>query len=150
MSMKDKIVALAEAVIATRMCFPEAARELTYSTREMHRQLTTRRVFVGEDQEKNGWKLLAKLVDYEFPGVRRGAETQSAWRGNKKPVRPLEWHRTPTPAELAEWKEKVRSHKAAGPIAGLNERLEDFEARLDKLEEQMRNLLASPAAPVAR
>lgn len=77
------------------------------------------------------------------PGVRRGAETESAWKGNKRPVRPLEWHHTPTPEEMTAWEAKVRSHKGAGPVASLAERVE-------RLEQQMKELLASPAAPVAQ
>lgn len=150
MSTKEKILALGQAVTATRLCFPVATREVTYTTREMHRQLVTRRVFVGDTEAKNGWKLLARLVDYEFPGVRRGAETKSAWRGNKNLVRPLEWHHTPTPEELTAWEQKVRDHKGAGPVAGLAEQVEDLKARVARLEEQVEKLLAPDGMVVAQ
>lgn len=143
MSMRDKVIEAGTAVTKMRLGWPVAARELAYSTREVHRQLVTLRAFEGDKQKQDGWKLLAKLAEYGYPGVRRGAETESAWKGNKRPVRPLEWHHTPTPEEMTAWEAKVRSHKGAGPVASLAERVE-------RLEQQMKELLASPAAPVAQ
>jgi len=147
MSMKDKVIETGRTVTAARIGQPAAARELVYSTREIHRQLVAGRVFVDDKQKQDGWKLLAKLVEYEYPGVRRGAETQSAWKGNKRLVRPLEWHHTPTPEEMTAWEAKVQAHKGAGPVADIAERLAQLDGQVvslrgitERLEKQVADL----------
>ena len=150
MSTKDKVLETGRAVTKTRLGAPVQFRELVLSTREIHGALTAAKVFTDDKQKQkqDGWKLLAKLVEYDYPGVRRGAETQSAWKGNKRLVRPLEWHHTPTPEEMTAWEEKVQSHKGAGPVANIADRLAQVEGQLARLGEQMERLLASPAATV--
>jgi len=147
MRMKDKVIDLGRAVAAVRLGQPATARELVYSTREMHMQLVTARQFGDDKQKQDGWKLLAKLVEYEYPGVRRGAETQSAWKGNKRLVRPLEWHHTPTPEEMTAWEAKVQAHKGAGPVADIAERMAQLEGQVvslrgiaERLEKQVADL----------
>lgn len=139
MSTREKIIEAGHAVTKMRLGLAPVARELAYSTREVHRQLVTLRVFDSDKQKQDGWKLLAKLAEYEFPGVRRGAETQSAWKGNKRPVRPLEWHHTPRPEEMTAWEVKVRAHKGAGPVASLAERVERLEKAVAELREAVYN-----------
>lgn len=146
MSTKDKVIEAGRTVTAARIGQPAAARELVYSTREIHRQLVAGRVFVDDKQKQDGWKLLAKLVEYEYPGVRRGAATQSAWKGNKRLVRPLEWHHAPTPEEMTAWEAKVQAHKGAGPVADIADRLAALEAKVDALEK----LVAQAAATVSQ
>lgn len=134
MSMKDKVLEVGRAVTKTRLGTPAQFRELVLSTREIHGALTAAKVFTDDAQKLVGWKLLAKLVEYEYPGVRRGAETQSAWKGNKRLVRPLEWHHTPTPEEMTAWEEKVQNHKGAGPVANIADRLARLEAEWAELK----------------
>lgn len=133
MSMKDKVLEIGRAVTKTRLGAPSQFREIVLSTREIHGALTAAKVFTDDKQKQDGWKLLAKLVEYEYPGVRRGAETQSAWKGNKRLVRPLEWHHTPTPEEMTAWEEKVQNHKGAGPVADIADRLALAEGQIVSL-----------------
>lgn len=148
---RERIVAVGEAVTAARQWELKLPRQpVALATREVHAALVKSKAFADDLQKKAGWKLLAKLADYEFPGVRRGAETESAWRGLKRMVRPLEWHHIPTAEEMAEWVEKVRTRKPDGELESLSREVSDLRAKVEALEEQMRNLLASPAAPVAQ
>ncbi len=141
-SAKGHVVYLGRAIADLRHKLPKTNPPVVFSTREVYGALDAAGVFSrAEISEAMRWKMLAKLADYEFPGVRRGAETESAWKGHKRKVRPLEWHHVPTQEEMTAWEAKVHGHKAAGPVASLAERVE-------RLERQVKELLAGAAAPV--
>lgn len=143
MTTRDRIVATGQAVVAHLMRLPKSSREIVYSTREIHAGLDAMNAFEDDAARSNGWKLLAKLADYEFPGVRRGEEQPSAWKSVKRKVRPLEWHRIPSPDEMAAWVEKVRNHKGAGPVAEINAQVQDLQMRVEALEKSLAEALGT-------
>lgn len=136
MSTKDKVIEAGRAVFREQSAWAKLATgtAMVYSTRDVHAALVNRGWFADDKEKQGGWKLLARLAEHEYPGVRRGAETQSAWKNHQRTVRPLEWHRAPTLDELTAWEAKVKEHKGAGPIASLAARVAQLEARVAELE----------------
>lgn len=145
MSKAEELVALGRAVCAYQNDFPPSPGDPD-PTRGVHASMVDRGVFVGAEQEKKGWALLAKLAAWGYPGVRVGEPQEAKWKNMKRTARPKEWHRTPTPEEMAKWESDVLNHRRtlAQEMTG------NLKERVERLEEQVKKLLASPAAPVAQ
>lgn len=143
MSKAEQIIELGRAVCALQNVWEK--RELgagmkaasVRPTGIIHEALCAKKVFDGKEQEKKGWALLAKLADYQYPGVRIGEPALSAWRGLNRMARAKEWHRAPTPEEMTAWEETVLGHRrtlAQAATGNLMARMEAVEARLAALE----------------
>lgn len=134
----EQIIEFGRAVRREQIALAKLASGVVFSTRNVHQALAVRGVLAEEEQAKKGWAMLAKLADYEYPGVRLGAETESAWKGQKRLVRPKEWHAAPTDEEMVAWEKKVLGHRrsvaqaASGVIESRLAQLEDTVAELKK------------------
>lgn len=145
MSKAEQVIALGRAVCQWQR---EWQGTEVWATRDTHAAMVDRQVFVGDEQEKKGWALLAKLAAYEYPGVRIGEPQEAAWKNMKRQVRPKEWHHAPTVEEMAAWEEKVLGHRstmASASMTALTARVEKLETRLAELEKSFAEAVGAVA-----
>lgn len=143
MSKAEELVALGRAVCKFQNDFPPEPSD-PLLTRDVHASMVDRGVFADEDQAKKGWARLAKLAAWGYPGVRVGEPQPAMWKNQQRMARPKEWHKAPTPEEMAKWESDVLNHRRT--LA--QEQTGNLKERVERLEQQVKELLASPAAPV--
>jgi hypothetical protein len=152
----QRLIEIGRAVHTQQTAWNKAVKTppgFAYSTGNIHSALVAAKVWETVEEQKQGWALLAKLNSYEFPGVRHGKSVVSRWKtakGGDKMVRPLEWFHT-TDEAMAKWEKDVLGHKRAvveGETALLRKDVLAARVRIEALEQQMKELLAAPTAPV--
>lgn len=111
------------------------------STKEVLSYLAARKSAVLKGGEKDGYTALRILAEHGYPGARRGEPQQSRIYGKVTTVRPWLWSLAEED-EISAWITKMSFGGRSSAVT------RDHEERIAWLEEQVKKLLASPAATV--
>lgn len=115
------------------------------STKEVFGWLAKAGIGIPAKDDQARYRMLGILAEHGYPGATQGAAREVTRYGKQVTMRPWVWRRT-TKEALEEWA------SGAGPTPRVNVSAEirALVSRVEALEEQVKKLLASPAAPVAQ
>lgn len=140
---KENMVALGREVRKVLAFVFKAGAKTPASTKEVLSYMIESKSAILTGGEKDSYNMLRALAEHGYPGVGRGEPQQSRIYGKMVAVRPWIWTDAGEDA-VSTWATKMSSGGRSSA------KTRDLEARVEALEAQMKNLLASPAATVAQ